>query len=87
MSLYRGFSITPMLCNSSPISENGGVAVLCTVAVLGTSHYYKGRLIVTLITGINYFTHIPSLLFCIDSSPTRGRESMKGHILDFKPML
>ena len=31
--------MTPLLCNSSPISQNGGVAVLCPVAVLGTFPY------------------------------------------------
>ena len=29
----------PVLCNSSPISQKGGVAVLCPVAVLGTFPY------------------------------------------------
>ena len=31
--------MTPVLYNSSPISQKGGVAVLCPVAVLGTFHY------------------------------------------------
>ena len=31
--------MTPVLCNSSPISQKGGVAVLCPVAVLGTFPY------------------------------------------------
>ena len=29
----------PVLCNGSPISQKGGVAVLCPVAVLGTFPY------------------------------------------------
>ena len=35
--------MTPLLCNSSPISQNGGVAVLCPVAVLGTFPYILSR--------------------------------------------
>ena len=31
--------MTPVLCNSSPISQKGGVAVLCPVALLGTFPY------------------------------------------------
>ena len=31
--------MTPGLCNSFPISQKGGVAVLCPVAVLGTFPY------------------------------------------------
>ena len=31
--------MTQFLCNSSPISQKGGVAVLCPVAVLGTFTY------------------------------------------------
>ena len=36
---YSVWFMTPLLCNSSPISQNGGVAVLCPVAVLGTFPY------------------------------------------------
>ena len=36
--------MTPLLCNSSPISQNGRVAVLCPVAVLGTFPYHYGWL-------------------------------------------
>ena len=31
--------MTPVLCNRSPISQKGGVAVLCPVAVLGMFPY------------------------------------------------
>ena len=33
---YSVWLMTPVLCNSSPISQKGGMAVLCPVAVLGT---------------------------------------------------
>ena len=36
---YSVWLMTPVLCNSSPHSQKGGVAVLCPVAVLGTSPY------------------------------------------------
>ena len=36
---YSVWFMTPLLCNSSPISQNGRVAVLCPVAVLGTFPY------------------------------------------------
>ena len=36
---YSVWLMTPVLYNSSPISQKGGVAVLCPVAVLGTFPY------------------------------------------------
>ena len=36
---YSVWLMTPIVCNISPISQKGGVAVLCPVAVLGTFPY------------------------------------------------
>ena len=36
--------MTRFVCNSSPISQKGGVAVLCPVAVLGTFPYVFGQI-------------------------------------------
>ena len=36
---YSVWFMTPCLCNSSPISQKGGMAVLCPVAILGTFTY------------------------------------------------
>ena len=46
--------MTPVLCNTSPISQKGGVAVLCPVAVLGTFLYI--------------IMNDPSFLFLIDTN-------------------
>ena len=43
-NLSKHYSVrfmTPFLCNSSPISQKGGVAVLCPVVVLGTFPYFR----------------------------------------------
>ena len=44
--------MTSVLYNSSPISQKGGVAVLCPVAVLGTFPYVDWVKIVKLINKI-----------------------------------
>ena len=43
---YSVWLMTPVLCNISPISQKGGVAVLCPVAVLGTFPYISVKCII-----------------------------------------
>ena len=44
--------MTEIVCNSSPISQKGGVAVLCPVAVLGTFPYRPMNIHARILHGI-----------------------------------